>query len=92
MTCLSFIDCQKKSNNILKETILGLEFVQIPKGSFQMGLGQPDNEADVDSIHRVIISKDFWLGRTEVTQYQWQQIMGSGEMHPEKPSPASARL
>ena len=37
--------------------------------------------------HRVKISQDFWLGKTEVTQDQWSGIMGNQEIHPDKPSP-----
>ena len=84
---ISFFGCQKKYSVILKEPVLGMEFVQIPKGSFQMGEGQHKEDSNLKSTHGVTISNDFWLGRTEVTQSQWQQIMGSEEMHPEKPSP-----
>lgn len=84
---ISSASCQKKQVPIIKEPVLGMEFVHIPKGSFQMG----GNEMNVDSIsestHKVNISGDFWLGRTEVTQEQWQKIMGDEEIHPEKPSP-----
>ena len=28
-------------------------------------------------VHRVEISEDYWLGKTEVTQAQWEKVMGS---------------
>lgn len=62
-----------------------MEFVYISKGSFQMG--EANSDYDSGTTHQVNISKDFWLGRTEVTQNQWQKIMGNKEIHPEKPSP-----
>jgi formylglycine-generating enzyme required for sulfatase activity len=62
-----------------------MEFVHIQKGSFQMGDHEIDNGAV--SVHKARISKDYWLGKTEVTQYQWSKIMGDEEIHPEKPSP-----
>ena len=83
----SFSGCQKKSIPTLKEPILGIEFVYIPKGSFQMGENSIDNNSNAEPIHQVNMPNGFWLGRTEVTQDQWQKIMGSEEIHPEKPSP-----
>ena len=50
-------------------------------------MGEFDINDDSKSIHKVNISRDYWLGKTEVTQIQWQEIMGNEEVHPEKPSP-----
>jgi formylglycine-generating enzyme required for sulfatase activity len=52
---------------------LGMEFVLIPAGSFQMGSNVLDDEKPV---HTVSITKAFYLGKYEVTQGQWTQIMG----------------
>ncbi len=56
-----------------------LELVWIPPGEFMMG--SPESEANRDSDEsprrRVRITKGFWMGRYEVTQAQWQSIMGS---------------
>ncbi|QDV91080.1 Serine/threonine-protein kinase pkn1 [Phycisphaerae bacterium RAS2] len=56
-----------------------LDLVLIPAGEFMMG--SPDDEEDRDSDegpqHRVRISKPFYMGKYEVTQAQWQAIMGS---------------
>ncbi|MDR3177301.1 MAG: formylglycine-generating enzyme family protein [Desulfovibrio sp.] len=57
---------------VLKNSV-GMEFVLIPAGSFQMGSGVLDDEKPV---HRVEISRAFYLGKHEVTQGQWTQIMG----------------
>ena len=50
----------------------------IPAGSFQMG--SPDNEqdrdGDEDPVHRVTFTEGFWLGKYEVTQKQWEAVMG----------------
>jgi formylglycine-generating enzyme required for sulfatase activity len=55
------------------------EMVVIPAGSFDMG--SPDGEAgrnfDEGPVHRVQIGRAFGLGKTEVTQGQWQAVMGS---------------
>ena len=55
-----------------------LDLVRIPKGEFLMGSpndepGRADNEGP---RHRVVISRDFWMSKFEITQQQWQQVMG----------------
>jgi len=56
---------------------IGMEFVFIPKGSFMMG-SPPDEyqRADNEKYHPVILTKGFYLQKTEVTQKQWKTIMG----------------
>ena len=50
-----------------------------PPGEFMMGSPQSeegrwdDNEGQV----RVVLSKGFWMGKTQVTQAQWQAVMGN---------------
>lgn len=55
-----------------------MEFVLIRAGSFMMG--SPDNEKgsteEERPQHQVIISKDFYLSKYEVTQGQWKAVMG----------------
>ena len=56
---------------------LGMRFVLIPKGSFLMG--SPESEPGRqwnEKRHRVILSKDFYMGETEVTQGQWKNLVG----------------
>ena len=57
---------------------MGIEFVLIPAGEFDMGT--PLNESgwhiSQGPVHRVNISRPFYLGRYEVTQWAWQKIMG----------------
>jgi formylglycine-generating enzyme required for sulfatase activity len=48
-----------------------MEFVYISAGSFKMGNG------DAKSVHDVTISKPFEMGKYEVTQAQWQAVMGN---------------
>lgn len=52
---------------------IGMKFVLIPAGSFMMG-SEYGNEKPK---HRVTISKPFYMGQYEVTQAQWQVIMGT---------------
>ena len=57
---------------------IGMELIEIPAGKFTMGspVGEKDhqnNEAQVS----VTLTKSFTLGKTEVTQGQWQSVMGT---------------
>ena len=47
----------------------GLKYVWIPPGTFMMGCSPGDNECTGDEkpAHRVMITKGFWMGQTEVT-------------------------
>lgn len=52
-----------------------MEFMEIPTGSFRMGSTEFfDSEKPV---HKVKISEAFYLGKYEVTQAQWQVVMGN---------------
>ena len=53
----------------------GMEFAYVPAGSFQMGSGNGDpNE---QAVHQVTFAGGFYVGRYEVTQAQWQKVMGN---------------
>jgi formylglycine-generating enzyme required for sulfatase activity len=57
---------------------IGMEFVLVPAGSFMMGA--PDSEKILSwerPQHKVNISKPFYLGKYEVTQEQWEAVMGN---------------
>ncbi len=57
---------------------IGMEFVLITAGEFDMG--SPSNElgrTDESPVHHVKISKAFYMGKYEVTQKQWRDVMGS---------------
>jgi formylglycine-generating enzyme required for sulfatase activity len=67
---------------------LGMKFVLIPAGTFMMGSAkdpeemakrygaQPDWYRPEHPQHQVTISRPFYLQTTEVTQGQWQKVMG----------------
>jgi protocatechuate 3,4-dioxygenase beta subunit len=50
-----------------------MEFVRIPAGSFQMG----SSAIEEDRVHKVRITKPFYMGKYEVTQAQWEAVMGT---------------
>jgi formylglycine-generating enzyme required for sulfatase activity len=56
---------------------ISMKMVLIPAGEFTMG--SPDSDSDAPSHepqHRVRITKPFYLGATEVTQGQYEKVMG----------------
>jgi formylglycine-generating enzyme required for sulfatase activity len=55
-----------------------MDFAWIPAGEFLMGSPTSETDrSDTEAQHRVTLSKGFWMGRTEVTQSQWERVMGS---------------
>jgi len=64
---------------------IGMKMVLIPKGTFQMG--SPESEEDRyenETQHEVTISKDYYLGVTEVTQGQYEKVMGTNPSYFQK--------
>jgi formylglycine-generating enzyme required for sulfatase activity/tRNA A-37 threonylcarbamoyl transferase component Bud32 len=59
----------------LKETETNVgTFVQLPTGEFMMG---GEQNSDEKPVHKVRITKAFEMGKYEVTQSQWQAVMGN---------------
>jgi formylglycine-generating enzyme required for sulfatase activity len=64
-----------------------IEFVWIRPGTFTMGSaqleepevynGRPMGFTKEQPAHQVTLSRGFWLGKCEVTQAQWERVMGS---------------
>jgi formylglycine-generating enzyme required for sulfatase activity len=68
----------------------GVEMVLIPPGEYRRGASQGDSDAALDEkpAHRVHITAPFYLGRYEVTQEEWQRVMGANPArfaHPKQP-------
>ncbi len=65
------------AGQIWKEPVTGMEFVWVPGGCYEMGCGNwtSDCYRDEKPVHEVCVD-GFWMGKTEVTQRQWQQVMG----------------
>ena len=60
---------------------VGMQFVSVPAGQFPMGCSEGvkpvECSPDEKPRHTVQITKAFEIGKTEVTQKQWQAVMGS---------------
>jgi hypothetical protein len=52
-----------------------MELVLIPAGEFLMGC--EDGRDNEKPVHKVIISKPFYMGKYEVTQEQYEKVMGT---------------
>ncbi len=51
-----------------------MEIIYVAPGSFMMG---SEKEEESSPVHKVTLTKGFWLGKYEVTQKQWASVMGS---------------
>ena len=55
----------------------GMDFVWVPPGVYRMGSASSEAKSDEQPVTQVRISRGFWIGIHEVTQAQWQAVMGS---------------
>ena len=61
---------------------LGMEFVRIEAGSFVMGSPENEEGREADERqHEVRISRPFYLGKYEVTQGEWEAVVGPNPSH-----------
>ena len=61
---------------------LGMQLAYIPAGRFMMG--SPESEPgrfEWEDRHQVTLTRGYYLGTTEVTQGEWQTVMGSNPGH-----------
>ena len=81
------------------ENSIGMPFVLVPAGSFRMGSDEsPESLArdfpgvpterfrqldDEAPVHRVVITRPFWFGRTEVTVGQFRRFLAASGYVPE---------
>lgn len=56
----------------------GVELVWIEPGSFVMGSPEDEPGREIsERQHTVTLTQGFWLGRYEVTQAEWERVMGT---------------
>lgn len=68
---------RRPPGTLWRDNALGMEFVWIPAGSFRMGSMASEADTDERPVREVRISSGFWMGKYEVTQAQWERVMGS---------------
>lgn len=61
---------------MFKDPATGMEMVFVKGGCFQMGDTFGDGVSDEKPVHEVCVN-DFYIGKYEVTQGQWQSVMGN---------------
>ena len=63
-----------------KQDAAPIEFVKIAPGEFMMGCVADDKDCIEDEVprHRVRLTRGFEIGKYEVTQAQWEAVMGAG--------------
>ncbi len=81
---------QEEKQYGLKALYDGSGFVRIPAGEFMMG--SRDGSGDERPVHRVRISRSFEMGKFEVTQAQWEAVMGSNRAAHAEPEKESVAL
>jgi formylglycine-generating enzyme required for sulfatase activity len=77
VTAIPLNDSISLAQNKTFVNAIGMTFVLIPAGSFQMGSPTDESKRGPDERqHTVSITKPYYLQKTEVTQGQWKKIMG----------------
>jgi formylglycine-generating enzyme required for sulfatase activity len=87
LTCVAFLSlvclaapagekAEARGTKVVTNSI-GMKLVPIPAGKFQMGSPATESEReDRELLHEVTISKPFYLGVYEVTQREYDRLMG----------------
>jgi len=70
---------QKQASKEVAANSLKISMVKVPPGCFQ--LGSDDGSKNEQPVHQVCFSQSYELGKYEVTQAQWQQVMGNNPSH-----------
>jgi sulfatase modifying factor 1 len=67
-----------RTTDLWTDGATGMTFLRVESGTFTMGspAEEPGREAQ-EQPHTVRITRPYWLGRNEVTQREWQAVMGS---------------
>ncbi len=66
-----------RSRDSWMEPTTGMTFVRVPAGHFIMGSpADEEGREEQERRHEVVVPRSFWLGQFEVTQQQWQAVMG----------------
>jgi formylglycine-generating enzyme required for sulfatase activity len=63
--------------HVRANTAAGIEMMLIPPGSFQMGCSASNQhgcDGDENPVHTVTLTKPFYIGRSELTQDQWNTV------------------
>jgi formylglycine-generating enzyme len=62
------------TGDTFRDSLTGMEFIFVKGGCYQMGDTFGDGDSDEKPVHEGCVS-DFYMGKYEVTQGQWRQVM-----------------
>ena len=77
VAALRLLNAAESAQKLVAHSISGMEFVRIPAGEFLMGSTSDEARGSEQPVTRVRISRAFELGKHEVTQAEWEAVMGS---------------
>ncbi len=75
--CLAGCPAEREAGDLGR--FAGIVFVWCPPGTFPMGRmpGEELSDASEEPRHEVTIEKGFWMSRCEITQGQWEAVIGN---------------
>jgi formylglycine-generating enzyme required for sulfatase activity len=82
LLALNACEMRNEGDTLPRSTEGGIEMFLVPAGEFLMG--SPDGESGREApevLHRVRLTRPFYLGVTEVTQKQWRTVMNANPSH-----------
>ena len=68
-------DSELKDSNYIVKSALNMELIWCPPGKFVMGPGN-EGYAGVSPSFEAVLSHGFYLGKTEVTQKEYEEVIG----------------
>jgi len=69
--------CQTPDFDTVFENEIGMKFRLIPSGTFQMGSPEDEPRRLDEHLHKVTLTRAFYMGVYPVTQGEWTRVMGS---------------
>ncbi|MCW5206790.1 SUMF1/EgtB/PvdO family nonheme iron enzyme [Desulfobulbus sp. F5] len=71
-------EAEPKQGDSINDDATGMKLAYVPSGCFMMGSSTDDegHENDEGPVHKVCVDS-FWMGQYEVTQGQWEKVMGA---------------
>jgi formylglycine-generating enzyme required for sulfatase activity len=83
------VPAPSKDFKVILPQSAAIPMIWIKRGTFTMGsprdeLGRPrvkEGSEDKEALHEVTLSKGFWIGKYEITQGQYQALMGKNPSH-----------
>ncbi|MCI5131371.1 MAG: formylglycine-generating enzyme family protein [Candidatus Electrothrix sp. EH2] len=70
-----------RQGDVMIDSLTGMKLVYVPEGCFRMGSNEIGD--DEKPVHKVCVDA-FWMGKYEVTQGQWRNILRTNPAHFQK--------